>query len=401
MFRYKIYPQVQLEVKVKASDFVSQEAGRLVPTILGQKAFVPAPLPPRIDLGQIALRLGEAMQAMGELKGACRRLQSPYIFVRPLQREEALTSSAMEGTYTTADHLVLAEVGIKGEQDDDTREVLNYLRALDSSLEMLRTLPISHRVLTSAHSILLSGLSAMRGAQKRPGEYKSDQNWIGGRTIDTARFVPPPPTEAGKCMDELEQYINREDRSFPTPLLDLALVHYQVETIHPFADGNGRVGRMLISLMAVQNGLLEMPVLYISPALERDKDTYIDLMYNVSTRGEWMPWLDFFLSKVAETCGETIATIDRLVELQANYRKQAGETTRSASTLTLIDTLFEIPALTVNEAMTKLDVTYAGARKALDKLIELGIIREVPGSYPKVFLAPGILQAARPHRAVQ
>ncbi len=131
----------------------------------------------------------------------------------------------MEGTFTTADNLVLAEAGVEREQDDSTREVLNYLRALNSSLEKLKSLPISHRVITSAHEILLSGLSSARGAQKRPGEYKVDQNWIGGRTIEAARFVPPPPVQARKCMDDLERYINREDQTLPSPLMDLALVH--------------------------------------------------------------------------------------------------------------------------------------------------------------------------------
>jgi len=367
-----------------------------VPTIERQQAFVPSDLPPHIDLNDIAVAMGEAMQAIGELKGACRRLQNPYILIRPLQRREALTSSAMEGTFTTDDNLALAEAGVEREDDDSTREVRNYLRALNKSLTLLEELPICHRVITTAHQILLGGLSLARGAQKRPGQYKVEQNWIGGRTVEAARYVPPPAAETRTCMDALEAYINRPPAPLPTPITDLALVHYQLETIHPFADGNGRVGRMLISIMAVKNGLLDMPVLYISPVLERDKDQYIDLMFAVSSRGEWTPWLNFFFGKVCEACHETISTIDRLIELQAQYRSLAGAVTRSAGAIALVDALFERPAITVNSAAELLGVTYAAAKKTVDKLVDLDILKEVQGVYPRTLIAQGVLRAAAP-----
>jgi Fic family protein len=339
--------------------------------------------------------MGEAMQAIGELRGACRRLQNPHIMIAPLQRREALTSSAMEGTFTTADNLALAEVGIEREHDDSTREVRNYLRALNESLGLLAELPICHRVITRAHEILLSGLSSSRGAQKRPGQYKVEQNWIGGRTIEAARYVPPPPAETQRCMDVVEAYINDDARTLPTPLMDLALVHYQLEAIHPFADGNGRVGRMLISIMAVKSGLLEMPVLYISPALEEEKDTYIDLLFGVSARGEWVPWLNFFFTIICRACRDTVATIDRLIVLQDGYREQAGNAMRSAGGVTLVDTLFEQPAISISDAANRLGVTYAAAKKTIDKLVELEILTEVPDYYPKTYLAVGVLNAAR------
>lgn len=189
---------------MKSDAFVEPATGHLVSTIERQLAFVPAPLPPRINMANIALPLAGAMQAIGELRGASRRLSNPYILIRPLQRREALTSSAMEGTFTTTDHLLLAEVGVETQTDESTKEVFNYLKALNESLSLLRTLPISHRVIKRSHEILLSGLSAARGARKKPGQYKSDQNWIGGYTIDKARYVPPPPAETEKCMDDLE-----------------------------------------------------------------------------------------------------------------------------------------------------------------------------------------------------
>lgn len=249
-------------------------------------------------------------------------------------------------------------------------------------------------MLTDAHRTLLGGLSRNRGAQKRPGEYKPEQNWIGGRTIGTARYVPPPPGETRVCMDALEAFINREARAYP--LLDMALVHYQFEAIHPFMDGNGRVGRMLVSLMAVAYRLLDMPVLYVSPVIERRKDEYIDLMFAVSARGEWQPWIAFFLDCIVHSCAETIATIDRLIALQDDYRRMASAASRSGGPLVLVDHLFDQPAVTVSDAMQILGVTYAAARKTIDRLIELGILEEYAGMYPAVFIARGILDAATP-----
>lgn len=379
---------------MQSSAFTAMSPGRLVQTIGGAQAFVPDPLAPHIDLNALGPTLFAAATAIGELKGACRRLREPSILIAPLQRREALTSSAMEGTFSTLDALVLAQRGIEREDDDATREVANYVRALDASVTALARLPICHRILTDAHRTLLGGLSHGRGAQKRPGEYKPDQNWIGGRTIDTARYVPPPPAETRTCMDQLEAYLNREGQRYP--LLDMALVHYQFEAIHPFMDGNGRVGRMLVSLMAIADGLLDMPVLYVSPIMERRKDDYIDLMFAVSARGEWQPWLAFFLDCIILSCGETIATIDRLIALQDLYRRSAGAAMRSVSAVTLVDHLFEQPAVTVNDAARVLDVTYAAARTTIDRLVALDILKQYEGVYPAVFIAPGILDAASP-----
>ncbi len=386
---------------MRENDFTANAPGRLIPTISHQMAFVPNELPPQIDMNEIAIPMGNAMQAIGELRGACRRLTNPYILVGPLQRREALTSSAMEGTFTSADNLALAEVGIERDDDDATKEVRNYLRALNTSLSLLNELPICHRVIKSAHQTLLGGLSNARGAQKRPGDYKVEQNWIGSRLIENARYVPPPPTETQQCMDALERYINRETAPYPTALMDLALVHYQLEAIHPFADGNGRVGRMLISIMAVKTGLLDMPVLYVSPALEHDKDQYIDLMFNVSSQGDWVSWLNFFFDKICVACQDTINTIDRLIELQDTYRRQAGEAGRSVKAISLVDSLFERPAVTVTNAASRLEITYPAAKKIIDKLTELGILAEVPGIYPKTFLATGVMDAARPEPEIQ
>lgn len=382
---------------MKIEDFVAREAGRLVPTILDQQAFVPSPLPPELDNAAITIELAEATAAVGELNGACRRLQNSNILVRPLQRQEALTSSAMEGTYTTADRLVLAEAGVGKEIDDSTKEVGNYIRAINHASHLLATLPISHRVIKAAHIKLLEGLSTERGSKKRPGEYKTDQNFIGSRSrrIEDARFVPPPPEDTIECMDKLESYLNRETTSKAEKLIDLALVHYQIETIHPFGDGNGRLGRMLVTLMAVTSDLLEKPVLYISPAIESDKDQYIDLMYNVSSKGQWTEWLNFFFGKVTQSCYETIRTIDRLIDLQEKLRDKASQSIRTANAISLIDHLFEFPATTIRQAATNLDVTYNAAQSLIQKLEKLDILFEVTGEYPKTYIAWEIIHDAR------
>ena len=197
-------------------------------------------------------------------------------------------------------------------------------------------------------------------------------------------------------MDDLERYLNRDAKDLPSILIDLALVHYQIETIHPFSDGNGRIGRMLLSIMAVHNGLLSMPVLYISPSIERNKDEYIDLMFNVSAKGHWSAWIAFLFDRISESCRETIDTIDRLIALQYKYRSEAQAIMRSASAITLVDLLFERPAITISEAAAKLSVTYAAAKKTVDKLVERNILVERGGTYPKIFIAPEILRATRP-----
>jgi Fic family protein len=386
-----------MRFEMRDSDFVSNTAGNLVPTLFGQNAFVPAPLPPQIDMGTTAFRLAEAMGALGELKGACRKLTNPWILIRPLQRLEALTSSAMEGTHTTADKLVLAEAGIGREIDESTREVRNYIDALNLALEMEKQYALTHRVIKAAHVKLLAGLSAERGSKKRPGEYKVDQNFIGSptRKIEDARFIPPPPAETEKCMNDLEVYLNRDISNAAERLIDMALVHYQIEAIHPFADGNGRLGRMLVTLMGVTHGLLDHPVLYISPSIEHDKDRYIDLMYNVSARGEWIEWLDFFFEKVIAACKNTVITIDRLLDMQTQLRKKVSDAIRSANAVSLIDLLFENPAITTSNAASKLGITYPAAKHLIDRLSSLDILTEVPKSYPKTFLAWEIFLEAR------
>jgi Fic family protein len=375
--------------------FGADATGVLIPTIGGRRAFVPHPLPPdTIDVARFLPELTRATQAVGELKGIGRSVSNPLLLIRPLQRREAVSSSSMEGTYTTLSDLFLFEAGAGEATRGDNREVLNYVRALEGAIEGLAELPISARLIRDAHRVLLRDVARHRGASVGAGELKRDQNWIGGGgRIDSARFIPAPPADTPRALDTLMEFVNREQR--PSSLIDAALAHYQFEAIHPFADGNGRVGRMLITLMLIDNGTLPMPLLYMSPYLERHKDRYIDLMYNVSRDGAWEEWIAFFLAAVAESAAETIAVVERLQDLQREYRERFQTARRSALMLRIIDLAFERPVRSISDFAEALGVTYGGAANNIGELIAQGVAEEVGGTYPKLIQFPGVLSAMR------
>lgn len=374
--------------------FTATATGTLVPTIGGRKAFVPAPLPPaEIDVKPFLPELTRATQAVGELKGIGRTISNPLLLVRPLQRREAVSSSSMEGTYTTLTDLFLFEAGAsEAATHGDNREVLNYVRALEGAIDGLASLPISSRLIREAHRVLLTGVARHRGASVEAGELKRDQNWIGGGgRIDSARFIPAPPAETPRALDTLMAFVNREERA--SPLIDAALAHYQFEAIHPFADGNGRVGRMLITLMLIDNGTLPQPLLYMSPYLERHKDRYIDLMFAVSRDGAWEAWIAFFLEAVAASAAETITVVERLQDLQREYRERFQTARRSALMLRIVDLAFERPVRSISDFAEALGVTYGGAMNNINELIAHGVAEEVGGTYPKLIRFPGVLEA--------
>ncbi len=368
-----------------------------MPTVYNQKAFVPHPLPPPdINLSKVAPELASAMAAIGELKGACHLLPNPYILIRPLLRLEAQTSSSMEGTYTTADALIMAEAGVGKSPTAEALEVNNYSKALAWSIEELKNIPLSVRLLKGAHKILLTDVGTNRGQDKQPGEFARDQNMIGGASIETARFIPPPPKETADAMSALEKYLNRQEKTPSLALIDMALVHYQFEAIHPFADGNGRVGRMAISLMAISEGLLDMPVLYISPELEKRKDDYIDYMYDVSSKGAWAAYLKFFLEIVTTSCQRTITTIHKILELQKKYHDMARSMSRSNNINIVVDMLFETPVIQPPQIIERTGITDAAVRTLLRKLTEAGILAELTDFYPTVWIASELLDISRP-----
>lgn len=376
---------------VDLSQFGENRTGHFVPTIEGVSAFVPNELPPKLDLNCLIDEFGEASLTLGGLSKIGSTIVNPYMVIRPLQRNEALRSSAMEGTFSTADNLAIVEALESASGTNADREVYNYIRAIDYAVEEIKDLPISHRMIRGMHSVLLAGATKPRGANKRPGEYKIHQNWIGAHDIRDARFVPPPPTESQKCMDDLEAFINSKNVGIPT-LVAAGLTHYQFETIHPFGDGNGRVGRMLITLQMLANGLLEAPLLYVSPYIERNKDEYIDSMFAVSAKGDWTRWLKFFFRTIKISSEETIDTIMRLNNLQSEYRAKIQQNTRSVSAMAITDHLFERPVLSISEAARVSSTSYQAAKKNVDTLVRLAILQPVPGfENPMLFWAKEII----------
>lgn len=374
--------------------FSSRATGTLVPTVQGALAFVPFDLPPEIDLASVFVEYGEAMAGIGALNAKIAQLRNPELIIRPLQRREALLSSAMEGTYTTSDELALLEAGNDQNARSDTREVLNYITALKHAVALMTELPICHRLIKETHAKLLSGLPQGRGGNKRPGEYKQDQNWIGGPTPGQARFVPPPPAETQSAMDAMEAFINRPDMRGLPPLLEAALVHYQFETIHPFADGNGRVGRILIPLILLSRHSVTAPVFYPSACMEERKNEYIDRMFGVSTNGEWTAWIRFFLEICRDTCANSVEVIDRILNLQIHYRDKAMATFRSNNVLILIDQLFATPVVSTPTVRQLLGVTHRAARMTISSLEEIGVLEKIDGpTMPEYFAARGILKA--------
>jgi len=374
------------------SHFTDARTGRLVPTTHGAMAFVPDPLPPQgLILEPLVPLLSRATRVLGELSGIGRTLPNPYLLIRPFIRKEAAASSKIEGTVTTLSQLFLFEADEQTSQaPSDAREVFNYVRALEYALGRLEELPISQRLIRDAHRILLSGVSSDRGAHVEPGEFRRDQNWIGARSIANARFVPPPPQEVPGAISDLEKYINSENAEVPT-LVKMAMVHYQFETIHPFPDGNGRVGRMLMPLILCEAKELSQPLLYLSSYLERNYEAYIDKMFAVSARGEWLSWLTFFLTGIEETCTDAIGKARALQDIQNQYREKT-QTARSSGLLAKItDMAFENPAITIPNVANRLDISYNAAKNNIARLVELRILHDSDYGRPRIWLARDIV----------
>jgi Fic family protein len=354
--------------------------------------YVPDPLPPRIELGLDTVNLlSEATLALGELKGVGRMLPNPHLLIGPFLRREAVSSSRIEGTVTDLRQLLLFEADPSRElRSDDDREVANYVHSLNYGLERLRDLPVSLRLMREVHARLMSGV---RGEDKTPGEFRRRQNMIArpGQDPRQARFVPPPVAEMQEALHALEKYIAGPSR-LPV-LVDLALIHYQFETIHPFLDGNGRLGRLLISLLLCERGLLTQPLLYLSSYFEANRDEYMDLPLEVSRRGRWTEWIDFFLRGVTRQSRLAIGRASALVSLREDYRSRVRAFSRSSSAYGLIDLLFAQPAVTAKQSAGKLGLTFRAANLIIAKFVEQRILEEATGKERnRIYIAPEILR---------
>ncbi len=376
---------------MQPSDFNKDKAGRLIKGKLGYWAFVPDFLEPEVQFDLPLVRaLSDADRGLSELAGTARRLPNPHLLIRPFMRREAVLSSRIEGTQASLSDLFFFEAASPGDPEvPDVHEVRNYVQALEYGIARLKELPLSLRLIREMHEHLMKGV---RGETQTPGEFRVTQNWIGppGCTLMEATFVPPPVEEMNDALDKFEKYLH-SDSELP-PLIRLALIHYHFEAIHPFVDGNGRIGRLLISLLLCSEGLLPQPLLYLSAYFEKNRSDYYRLLLGVSRCGEWLPWVRFFLKAVAVQARDAVSRSDELLALLAEYRNRVQEARASALLLSLIDELFSFPALTTKMAARILGVTPRSAQLNINKLINVGILREVTGQKRnRVFVAHEIV----------
>jgi Fic family protein len=354
-------------------------AGRVIRQPEGYRAFIPASLPPdpplRFD-SQLATILAGASAALGRLDGVAATLPNPELFVAMYVRREAVLSSQIEGTQSTLDDVLAFEIDSdRSKLPDDIEEVVNYVNAMNHGLARLQTLPLSSRLLREIHGKLLAG---GRGSEKSPGEFRHSQNWIGGgpRLAD-ATFIPPPPHEMTAALGELERFLH--DPGGLDPLIVCALAHAQFETIHPFLDGNGRVGRLLITFLLCHAEVLRRPVLYLSHYLKQHRGTYYDRLMAIRYEGDWEGWLRFFLTGVATVAREAEQTARRIVELREQLRHTAQSADMSVNALKLLDHLFEQPVINVKAAQERLDVSFPAANGMIRDLQKVGVLTEVTG----------------------
>jgi Fic family protein len=359
----------------------SSRAGRFVSQPSGYRAFVPAPLPPDppLDLdGATLALLSQADVALGRLDGVVKVIPDPDFFVSMYVRREAVLSSQIEGTQSTLEDLLGAELEPEGAASDtysDVGEIVNYVRAMNHGLQRLDDLPLSLRLLREIHGELLRD---GRGARATPGDFRKSQNWIGpsGATLQQATFVPPPVPDMRQALADFELFFHRDDRQ--PVLIEAALAHAQFETIHPFLDGNGRVGRLLITFLLVHRGVLRAPLLYLSHYLKLHRTEYYDRLTAVRVRGDWEGWLRFFLEGVATTAEEATETAERIFELRETHRTLVMEETGAAG-LRLLSALFDRPLVNVNYLTRALGVTFPTANRLVARFEDLGLLREVTG----------------------
>jgi Fic family protein len=359
--------------------------GRHVKQATGYTAFVPAPLPPdppiKIDI-ELSRLVSEADRALGRLDGVATVLPNPDLFVSMYVRQEAVLSSQIEGTQSTLEDVLQFEVDSKGREfPKDIQEVVNYVRAMNYGLERLKTLPLSLRLIREIHGKLLEGV---RGSHRTPGEFRTSQNWIGpaGCTLANATFVPPPVHEMHQALDNVEKFLH--DNSFPL-LIQCGLAHAQFETIHPFLDGNGRVGRLLITFVLCQRRALGRPLLYLSHYLKKHRAEYYDRLMAIRTDDDWEGWLKFFVRGVYEVSQEATETARNILRLREDHRRLLSEKVAQEKfagapyDLSFLEYLFEQPIVTVRMAQERLNCAFVTANKVVERFVKLGLLEEITG----------------------
>ena len=360
---------------------MSNRAGSFIINKIGGeevRCFLPSHLPPTppLDLARLTALLNLANTATGRLDGISTVLPDPALFVWMYLRKEAIVSSQIEGTQSSLSDLLLFDIGEPSTAPaDDVREVSQYIKALNHGLSRLRELPLSLRLLREMHRILLS---SGRGEDKQPGEFRTSQNWIGGSRPGNALFVPPAPQDLADCLRGFEQFLHHSMAS-ENPLLHAALAHVHFESIHPFLDGNGRLGRALITLLLCTSGMLREPVLYLSLYLKRNRQRYYDLLQLVRLEGKWEEWCEFFLAGVAETAEQAADTARRITALLEEDHRKIEAMPAAANSLRLHGYLKREPFTSVKAATKKLGLSTPTVQGAFDRLEGAGLLHEITG----------------------
>ncbi len=363
---------------------INSPCGSLVPVSDGNQAFVPDELPRQIELNpQLIYRLDEASRAVATLSGVGETIPNPYLLIRPFVRREAVLSSRIEGTQASLSDLFLYEASTARRPKGDVAEVANYVKALEHGLGRLEELPLCVRLTNEMHEVLLEGV---RGAGAYTGRLRQQQVWIGshGSPLAEATYVPPPARYVRDLLQDWEEFVNLE--SVLPPLVQCALMHYQFEAIHPYVDGNGRLGRLLIILFLCEKKVLKQPLLYLSAFFERDRGAYYGQLFRVSVTGDWQTWTGYFLDGVVEQARDALHRARQLRDLHDSMKKFLQSKRESASALKLLDTLFEMPFMTAPTAAELLDISPAGARRILDRFARIEIVEFHPETWPRLYV---------------
>ncbi len=339
---------------------------------------------------ELVLKLSEADQALGRLLGVGQVLPNPHLVSSAYRLREAVSSLAIEGTQASLSDVLSSEAS-DATRTSEIHEVRNYIRAFDYGLDRLHEMPLSLRLVRELHERVMQGIA---GPDKTPGEFRRSQNWIGqgGTSIEDSVFVPPPPEPMGDALADWETFLHEKDPALPV-LVRCALVHYQFETIHPFLDGNGRLGRLLISFFLVQQGVLAQPLLYVSPYLEKRRPEYYERLQNVRRNGDFDGWIGFFLDAVTSQARDSVRRAEALLAVSSSFRERLRRVRARGSAVELAEQLIANPYLTTTRAVKDLEMTYQGAAYAIQRLVDAGIVEETESQgQAKLYLARDVLQ---------
>lgn len=364
---------------MKITEFTSIKAGKCVKALDGSYSFLPNALPPDFDIQSIDSYLcSEAHRLLGELSGIGRNLPNPYLLVNPYSKKEAVASSRIEGTQAEIDDLIRYEAFIESPKImngrlSDIKEVSNYISAMEMGLKNLKTMPISTRLIKKIHRVLMSEI---RGMNRMPGEFRKTQVFIGHtHDIQDSIFIPPNHLELDRLLTNWEVYLNKSTNE--PPLVKTAILHYQFEAIHPFLDGNGRIGRLLITFYLCGMKLLSEPILYISTFFEKNRQEYYDKLLAVSRKGDWKGWTEFFLKGVIETSEKALVEARDILDLYNRLKKKLLENKANNNAFRLLDEIFKNPAITIPMIAAKWNTNYNNVKRAIDKLMDIGILSKM------------------------